>query len=394
MPTLDLIVGACLIAIVAVGIRAGARTILPVAGFAAGALLGALLAPLASDGDEDASFELVLALPAALLAGGVVAAIVERRTVLLRRRLARLDRLRAIDAAGGGALAGASGLVAAWLVGAAIGPVASVRDRIDDSTIVGGLHALVEPPGRADERLPAVLDLFPIVAGYDGPLIRPPVLDVVRDPDVRRADRSVVRIAVSGCAGRGAGSGWVAADGVVVTNAHVVNTADAITVKLGGRGPAHAATPIWFDPINDVALLRVPALAGVRPLTLVRRPREGTAGATIGFPLGRHAITAARIGRTSADLGGQIRNAPNERGFRRGLRGRLTTPFSGRSRPGNSGGPVVDTRGRVLTTVWGGRSDGISGAGVPNRFVSSALRRAGPAVATGKCRVSPSDRIG
>jgi hypothetical protein len=48
----------------------------------------------------------------------------------------------------------------------------------------------------------------------------------------------------------------------------------------------------------------------------------------------------------------------------------------------------VDRDGRVLTTVWGGRSDRDGGFGVPNRFVRSALRHAGPRVGTGPCAVS------
>jgi len=61
------------------------------------------------------------------------------------------------------------------------------------------------------------------------------------------------------------------------------------------------------------------------------------------------------------------------------------TTFRGKSQPGSSGGPLVDLRGRVLTTVWGGSSALASGFGVPNRFVRRALRKAGPPVSTGGC---------
>jgi hypothetical protein len=45
---------------------------------------------------------------------------------------------------------------------------------------------------------------------------------------------------------------------------------------------------------------------------------------------------------------------------------------------------VVDTQGRVLTTVFGGNSRA-RGLGVPNRFVREALREAGPPIGTGPC---------
>jgi S1-C subfamily serine protease len=393
MPTVDLIAAACILGLMAWGAWAGLAVTLPLAGFAAGALLGAMLAPLALHEGHESSFALVFALPGALIAGAFIAALVERRTVRLRRRVARLDRYRTLSTVGGGALGTFAGLVAAWLVGAGILQVSSLRDRVEDSAIIGSLNAVLAPPGPTAGEALKPLDLFPIVSGV-GPDIRRPVASVVADPQVRLADRSVLQVAVLGCRGAGTGSGWVAANSIVVTNAHVVAAADVISVKRGTSAGAHPATTIWFDPRNDVALLRVPELAGVPALELVRTPRDGTAGATLGFPLGNHAIRPARIGRTSATIRGLITGRPPEAGFDSGIAGRLTTPFRGLTEHGNSGGPVVDTTGRVLTTVWGARSDRGSGLGVPNRFVAAALRRAGPAVSTGKCRRPPSDRIG
>jgi S1-C subfamily serine protease len=66
------------------------------------------------------------------------------------------------------------------------------------------------------------------------------------------------------------------------------------------------------------------------------------------------------------------------------------TTFRGVVRPGNSGGPLVDTAGRVLTTVFA-QSTGSTrhgGYGVPNTVVRRALNGAAPAgrsVSTGPC---------
>jgi len=61
------------------------------------------------------------------------------------------------------------------------------------------------------------------------------------------------------------------------------------------------------------------------------------------------------------------------------------TVFRGRVRPGSSGGPLVSTGGKVLTTVFASTDSTTSGYGVPNDFVREALRKAGPAVDTGGC---------
>jgi S1-C subfamily serine protease len=62
------------------------------------------------------------------------------------------------------------------------------------------------------------------------------------------------------------------------------------------------------------------------------------------------------------------------------------TALRGLVRSGNSGGPVVDGRGRVVTTVFAATTRGSRGGyGVPNAAVRRALRDAGGPVSTGPC---------
>ena len=97
---------------------------------------------------------------------------------------------------------------------------------------------------------------------------------------MRRAHASVVRILGTACGLAVQGSGWVAAPGLVVTNAHVVAGEDDTTVEAdGGRGMD--AQAVAFDPHNDVAVLRVAGLerAGAAPAHRTRR-----VGAPVGDP--------------------------------------------------------------------------------------------------------------
>ena len=384
MPTVDLIAGVVVVAALAWGFWAGIGRAAVAAAFAAGAVGGALSAPLLLNEGQESSFALVFAVTGALLAGALLAAIVERWTLRLRRRLRRLGMTSSIV---GAVLAGAGGLVTVWLVAAALVQIDPLRERVEDSEIVARLDSVVQPPGPTEPAEERPFDAFPIVEG-PRPRIRPADPSIAKALPVRLADRRVVLVNVVTACGAGVGTGWIARDGLVVTNAHVVTAAEVVSVKVQGFGMAHPATPVVYDPGVDIAVLRVPALAGTPALPMVRRPKEGTAGAIIGFPLGRHRINAARIGATSTEYRGLI-TSDQEQGFPPGLYGRLLTPFRGTVMPGNSGGPLVDAQGRVLATVAISTEQTEGGYGVPNRLVRSALARARTKPAkTGTCQPS------
>ena len=311
-------------------------------GLACGAVLGSRLARLLLEGGRDSTYAPFLALTGALLLGGILAAVFERVGRRVRGRLAHLS------AAGGvaGALLGAClGLVAVWLLGAGPGQV------------------------RSPSEDPA-------------PQVAQPNPSVARDPDVAAAGRKVVQMLALDCGASFAGTGWIASRGVVATNAHVVSGRSRLKVRTHGKRQWHDAIPIWFDPKNDIALLRVPGLKDVAPLPIVEAPKAGTSGALLGFPYGRWSVDPVRLGRTSTRTRGSVNPAPGVPG--RPLRGLQITTFTGLGRHGNSGGPIVDAGGRVLATYFAGRDDLVRG--VANVTVTSALRRAGPGVSTGPGR--------
>jgi S1-C subfamily serine protease len=354
---------------------------LSLAGFAAGALLGSRVGPLLLSEGNESPYAPLVALIAALVVGGMLASGLELLGLTVRQRMGQ--RLGALDGVGGAVLVGCLGLGLAWLAGAVAlqTPGArELREPIQRSFILRELNEVLPPSGPLINAL-ARFDPFPRISG-PAPDVPPPDSRIARDPQVQAAGRSVLRVLGTACGLGVQGSGWVAGDGIVVTNAHVVAGQDDTTVQPRGEGPRYDTEPIHYDPTNDLALLRAPALAGVPALPLDVDAAPGTAAAILGFPEnGSFDVEPGRLGQTETVL--------SEDAYGRGPVRRRITTLRGEVRSGNSGGPMVDGRGRVVTTIFAAtvRDGGRNGFGVPDSIVGRALRSADPggSVDTGPC---------
>ena len=352
---------------------------LSLAGFAGGALLGSRLGPLLLAEGSSSPYAPLAALIGALAVGAVLAAGLELLGFRLSHRLG--SRLGVLDGVGGAALVGCLGLGLVWIGGAVAlhTPGASdLREPIQRSAILQELNERLPPSGPILQAL-ARFDPFPQIEG-PAPDVAPPTAAIARDPDVERAGGSVVKVLGTACGLGVQGSGWIAADGVVVTNAHVVAGQDDTTVQVRGEGPSLDAQAIWFDSRNDLAILRVPGVSGVAALRLDVGAEEGASAAILGFPEnGPYDVEAGRLGQTSTVV--------SQDAYGRGPVRRTITALRGLVRSGNSGGPMVDAAGRVVTTIFAASvSDGgRSGFGVPDSIVREALGRASGPVNTGPC---------
>lgn len=135
---------------------------------------------------------------------------------------------------------------------------------------------------------------------------------------------------------RGQGSGFIiSADGLILTNAHVVREAKQVTVKLSDRRE-FAARVLGTDPVTDIAVLRIEAKN--LPVVRLGDPRELEVGdpvLAIGAPFGLE--QSATQGIVSAKG--------------RSLPGDTVVPFiqtDAAVNPGNSGGPLFDGGGAVV----------------------------------------------
>jgi S1-C subfamily serine protease len=353
---------------------------LSLAGFALGAVLGARVGPLLLPDGSHSPYAALFALAGALLIGGLLASVLETLGMRLRGVL-RLPGLGLLDGALGALLTAAVALGLVWIVGAVVlqtPGIRALRAQVQRSAVLRQLNTILPPSGPILNAL-ARFDPLPQLQGPAAD-VAPPSPNVLRRAGVRAAAPSVVRILGSACGLGVEGSGWAAGDDLVVTNAHVVAGQDDTIVQRRGSGPSLDAHVVHFDPRNDVAVLRVPQL-GVPGLSLAGDPRTGTAGAVLGYPLnGPFDARAARIGATRTVL--------SDDAYGNGPVRRPLTTLRGVVRSGNSGGPVVDANGRVLTTVFAATTSGRPGGyGVPNAVVRSALgaARRGATVSSGPC---------
>ena len=197
----------------------------------------------------------------------------------------------------------------------------------------------------------------------------PPSKGVLRDPSIRVATTRVVKVLGTACGVGVEGSGWFAGRKLIVTAAHVVAGEGDTEVRIAGDVlPFRLATIVLLDVHNDVAVLRVSG-AERKPLRLAE-PRTDASVAILGYPLdGGLTATPGRMGRTATVL--------TQDALGHGPVSRSITAVAGRVEHGDSGGPVVDTAGRVESMIFAQRKNSPSGFGVPPSIIRSDLARAG-----------------
>jgi S1-C subfamily serine protease len=356
---------------------------LSLSGFAIGAFLGGRLGPTLLPEGSHSPYAPATALAGALLIGGIFAVSLEGIALNVRRRLlgarGRRRGVAIAESSAGALLLVALALAMAWLFAAVAlnAPGAKdLRTAVQRSAILKALNNAFPPSSslinvlhRIDPRV-AVQGPSPDVAAPDS--------KIGQDPEVQAAGNSVVRVLGTACGLGVEGSGWIAAPGLVVTNAHVVAGESDTSVTPADSGSSLDATPVHYDPENDLSLLHVDGLDG-SPLSFAPDVLSGTPGAVLGYPEnGPFTVTPARVGATGPVI--------TQDSYGRGPITRELTALRGEVHSGNSGGPLVDANGKVMGTVFAATTQGKPGGyAVPNDVVAAALNDSTGEVDTGPC---------
>ena len=152
--------------------------------------------------------------------------------------------------------------------------------------------------------------------------------------------------------GGAGGSGIVlTSNGLVLTDEHVTFQADSITAKVGGRGRTYDAAIIGADPVADVALIQLKGASGLTAATFGDPAAAHVDDAVIGigYPDDR---TPDVVSGHITSLSESISTEPD--GEQAGAHYRHMLVSTLDTKPGMSGGPVVDSAGRVVGMIESG----------------------------------------
>ena len=367
------------------GYRRGA--LLQVAGLVGlgiGFVVGIWLAPHAAGLVRSDLAKAAVALGTVLVVGATGDAVGSMFGMKLRRRAVG-TRFKTADAVGGSALSVSALVLAIWFLGInlATGPFPSVARALQRSAVVRAVDATLPPPPVLAAQLGNVLDIigFPDIFAGLPPLPADPVpqpTEGLAATAARDARRSLVLISGPACDQIIQGTGFVVADDLILTNAHVIAGGSP---RVEWRGQTYDAVPVLFDDDLDAAVLRVD---GLDAPALTLEPDEvprGTGGAVLGYPHGRYTELPAAARRPLNALGRDIYSEDHVE--RRIYELQVTV------QPGNSGGPFALPGGRVAGLIFGASvtHEDLGYALTSPRLIPLVERAEGlrSAVGTGRC---------
>ncbi|HEV8420413.1 MAG TPA: MarP family serine protease [Actinomycetota bacterium] len=374
MNLLDLVILAMLGIAGVNGFRRGAALQLTAyAGLLAGLFVGAVLAPAVAGLVSSPLAQAVVAIVVLFSLAGIGDAI---GWVIGSKfwTMARQSMFGVADSVAGTFVALVAVLLATWFLGFNLvnGPVPGVSRQIRSSAIIRGLDSFLPRPPSLLAEVRQFLNRFgfPEVFADLPPAPGNPV-DVPRNIRgiVNAAAASTVQIVGQACGAVQEGSGFVAADHYVITNAHVVAGVRAPQVRHPSGG-VQAGVTVLFDPHLDVAILYVENTPGP-PLKLRSEEADrGTPGAVLGYPGGGPLDTEpAAIRRELHAVGRDI--------YGNSVVERNVYELQADVRPGNSGGPFVLRGGIVAGVVFAASTtEGDVGYALTSTEVIPRLRRA------------------
>lgn len=384
MDLLDLVLVLVIVVYAVSGYRRGlVAGCVSLAGFVGGAAVGVWVLPwVTGQVERGTATATVLAVLTVLVPAVVGHELAGRLALRLRGELDR-GPLRVADGLGGAAANSVAVLIVAWVAASVLSaaPSQTLTTAIRNSTVLGAVQEAMPQTtpawfSRATSALteagfPQVFNPF---ENESTARVARPTGDSVTPAATSAARLSTVKIeGAVGTEGR-EGSGFVYAPRRVMTNAHVVAGIERPSVRIGGVGPSYAARVVLFDPDRDVAVLYVPDLSAP-VLRFDGGAVRGDSAVVAGYPQdGSLNLQAATVGNRLRATG---QNIYSDRTVTREIYAIRSTV-----RPGNSGGPLLTTDGRVFGVVFArSTSDAETGYALTADEVADDARRAATATA-------------
>ena len=267
----------------------------------------------------------------------------------LKKRIA-FKELNILDNILGSLVSIAAIIISIWLAAAVLSSVniPSLNSFINSSSIIRTLDKDFPNAPVLIEKLGSIIDPngFPKVFVGEEPAVSRnvnlPSLSAF-SLAINRDQNSVVKVEGLGCGGMVEGSGFVVSKNLVATNAHVI--AGIHQVYVYATNGSHLATPIYFNPNLDFAILKVNNL-NQTPLNIETNTlNNGTDGIVIGYPGGgpltiKPAVILDEINAVGLNIYGQ------------GSVTRSVYELKADVIPGNSGGPLIEKNGDVSGVVF------------------------------------------
>ncbi|ALO68244.1 colicin V production protein [Arthrobacter alpinus] len=266
-------------------------------------------------------------------------------------RAVKSDSIRAVNRVLGGALNVVVGSLVISIVAFGVGNlgIPLVSQLLGKSQVISRIEAWTPDPVKeavAQGRSLVLKEGIPALLNPTGPNVEvaAPNADT-NTPAWNAAAQSVMKISGTAfqCGQNQTGTGFVVSPGRVVTNAHVVAGVSMPMVQTQTQG-ALPARVVYFDAVKDLAVLAVDSLDAA-PLSTAPTVARNTATAFAGYPLGgplqvRPATVLSSGPMMVPDITGGAESAVD------------VYQLAGNVQSGNSGGPLLDTEGRVVGVVF------------------------------------------